>query len=133
MKACAEKRPVTARCTPDHENCSKQARMPLLRLCCMILQDIHNEMARHLSSTAGSAAGLARAQAYERGNDFVRAVDTYLSLTPADVESLDVLQQCWEQVRLAFQAVATAVLSPHASNQAANCRSMAHTCAQQSL
>lgn len=85
----------------------------------MILQDIHNEMARHLSNTAGSAAGLARAQAYERGNDFVRAVDTYLSLTPADVESVDVLQQCWEQVRLAGQPVAAAVLTPHASHQAA--------------
>jgi hypothetical protein len=56
-------------------------------------------MARQLSNAAGSAAGLARAQAYERGNDFMRAVDTYLSLTPADVESLDVLQECWEQVR----------------------------------
>lgn len=57
-------------------------------------------MAQQLSNSAGSADGLARAQAYERGNDFVRAVDAYLSLTPADVENQDVLQQCWEQVRL---------------------------------
>lgn len=93
-----------------------------------ILQDIHNEMARHLSNTAGSTAGLACAQAYERGNDFVRAVDTYLSLTPADVDSLDVLQQCWEQVRLAFQAVAAAFPPPYSSHKAASCT---HTCAQQ--
>jgi hypothetical protein len=65
---------------------------------CICAQDIHNEMAQQMSNSASSADGLARAQAYERGNDFVRAVDAYLSLTPADVENLDVLQQCWEQV-----------------------------------
>lgn len=65
------------------------------------MQDIHNEMAAHMSGGAGggAAGSLARAQVFERGNDFVRAVDAYLSLTPADVESLDILQQCWEQVR----------------------------------
>lgn len=64
-----------------------------------VLQDIHNEMAQHMSNAAAGAGGLARAQAYERGNDFMRAVDTYLSLTPADVDNLEMLQQCWEQVR----------------------------------
>lgn len=54
-------------------------------------------MARQVSN---SSDALTRAQTFERGNDFVRAVDAYLSLTPADVENLDVLQQCWEQVRL---------------------------------
>ena len=53
-------------------------------------------MARQVSN---SSDALTRAQTFERGNDFVRAVDAYLSLTPADVGNLDVLQQCWEQVR----------------------------------
>jgi hypothetical protein len=55
-------------------------------------------MAQQISNSACSGNGLARAQAFERGNDFVRAVDAYLSLTSADVENQDVLQQCWEQV-----------------------------------
>jgi hypothetical protein len=62
------------------------------------MQDIRNEMAQHIENSADSSGGLARAQAFERGNDFARAVDAYLALTPADVESADVLQQCWEQV-----------------------------------
>jgi hypothetical protein len=57
------------------------------------------EMASQLAQEG--VGSLARAQALERGNDFVRAVDAYLSLTPADVENLDVLQQCWEQVSCA--------------------------------
>jgi hypothetical protein len=62
-----------------------------------MLQELHNETARQVSN---SSDALTRAQTFERGNDFVRAVDAYLSLTPANVENLDVLQQCWEQVRL---------------------------------
>jgi hypothetical protein len=63
------------------------------------MQYIQNEMAQHIENSAGSSSGLARAQAFESGNDFARAVDAYLALTPGDVESLDALQQCWEQVR----------------------------------
>lgn len=55
-------------------------------------------MASHIDNTAGGADPVARAQAFERGNDFARAIDAYLSLTPADVESVDALQHYWEQV-----------------------------------
>lgn len=55
-------------------------------------------MASHMQNGAAGVDALSRAQAFEQGNDFVRAVDAYLPLTPADVESLDTLQQCWEQV-----------------------------------
>lgn len=46
----------------------------------------------------GAEAAVARARAFERGNDFARAIEAYLSVTPADTNNLDALQQCWEQV-----------------------------------
>jgi hypothetical protein len=52
----------------------------------------------------GLEAAVARAQAYEHGNDFARAIEAYLSLSPADTNNLDALQQCWEQVRLQSNA-----------------------------
>lgn len=59
------------------------------------------EMASSVGSmgSGGTEGAVARARAFERGNDFARAVDTYLSVTPADSNNLDALQQCWEQVR----------------------------------
>jgi len=42
---------------------------------------------------------MARAQAFERGNDYARAVETYLSVTGEGAKSsadLDAVQQCWE-------------------------------------
>lgn len=61
-------------------------------------------MASHMANAGqvGGAQALARARALERGNDFARAIDAYLGLSPADVEGdLDALQQCWEQVKSA--------------------------------
>jgi hypothetical protein len=70
-------------------------------LCLLRLQEIHLEMASSMPAVAGGGleAAVARAQAYERGNDFARAIEAYLSLSPADTNNMDALQQCWEQVR----------------------------------
>jgi hypothetical protein len=59
-------------------------------------------MASSMPAVAGGGleAAVARAQAYERGNDFARAIEAYLSLSPADTNNMDALQQRWEQVRL---------------------------------
>jgi hypothetical protein len=67
-----------------------------------MLQEVHMEMAAHMSSgaAAGGAPAVARARALEQGHDYARALDAYLALTPADTgDDLDLLQQCWEQVR----------------------------------
>jgi hypothetical protein len=44
------------------------------------------------------AAAVARAQAFERGNDYARAVEAYLSPSAegAAAADVDVLQRCWE-------------------------------------
>lgn len=46
----------------------------------------------------GAAAAAARAQAFERGNDYARAVEAYLSPPGegAAAAELDALQRCWE-------------------------------------
>lgn len=64
------------------------------------LQEIHLEMAASMPAVGagGAEAAVARARAYERGNDYARAIEAYLSLSPADTNNLDALQQCWEQV-----------------------------------
>jgi hypothetical protein len=49
-------------------------------------------------AAGGTEAAVARARAFERGNDYARAIDAYLSVTPAETNNLDALQQCWEQV-----------------------------------
>lgn len=50
----------------------------------------------------GADSLMAQGKAYERGNDFARAIETYLSLSTADTNNVDVLQQCWEQVSMGF-------------------------------
>lgn len=57
-------------------------------------------MASNMSAVGanGAEAAVTRARAFERGNDFARAIDAYLSASPADTKNLDALQQCWEQV-----------------------------------
>ncbi len=50
------------------------------------------------SSGPGGGGGnadaiIAKARKYEAGNDYARAIEAYLSLTPADASSPDTLQQ----------------------------------------
>lgn len=56
--------------------------------------------ARLAGAAAGgaAAAAAARAQAFERGNDYARAVEAYLAPTGAGgaPAELDALQRCWE-------------------------------------
>ncbi|WIA40104.1 hypothetical protein OEZ86_013511 [Tetradesmus obliquus] len=79
---------------------------------CRILKcsEIHLEMASSMPAVAGGGleAAVARAQAYERGNDFARAIEAYLSLSPADTNNMDALQQCWEQQLVGIGRVAAA-------------------------
>ncbi len=42
---------------------------------------------------AGTDATIAKARKFEAGNDYARAIETYLSLTTADTNNLDVLEQ----------------------------------------
>lgn len=47
--------------------------------------------------SGGANATIAKARKFEQGNDFARAIETYLSLTTADTTDVDLLQQCWVQ------------------------------------
>ncbi|KIZ07625.1 Intraflagellar transport protein [Monoraphidium neglectum] len=65
---------------------------------------LHLEMAAAMAQQGqggaggGVAAAVARAQAFERGNDYARAVEAYLSPSAegAAAADVDVLQRCWE-------------------------------------
>ena len=64
------------------------------------LQEIHLEMATNMNSyTAGGGDGggpesiMARAKAFERGHDYARAIETYLSLTTDTCTNYDALQK----------------------------------------
>lgn len=50
------------------------------------------------SGAGGAAAAAARAQAFERGNDYARAIEAYLAPSGAGAAGaeLDALQRCWE-------------------------------------
>jgi hypothetical protein len=87
---------IDAQYCPENEQPTVLCGLPLW------LQEIHLEMASSMPAVAGGGleAAVARAQAYERGNDFARAIEAYLSLSPADTNNMDALQQCWEQVKL---------------------------------
>lgn len=67
------------------------------------VQEIHLELASNMGGSgggqgpAGSDTVLNKAKAYERGNDYARAIETYLSLSTRDTNNLDALEQCWEQ------------------------------------
>lgn len=64
------------------------------------IQEIHLEIAAGMNSFSasdpdgiGPEATMAKAKAYERGNDYARAIETYLSLTTDNCQNHDVLQQ----------------------------------------
>ncbi|MEW5300130.1 MAG: hypothetical protein WDW38_002966 [Sanguina aurantia] len=66
------------------------------------VQEIHLELASAASNSSSSApAGadsvVAKAKAFERNNDYARAIEAYLSLTKNDTANFDSLEQCWEQ------------------------------------
>mmetsp|Transcript_26109 Transcript_26109/g.57041 ORF Transcript_26109/g.57041 Transcript_26109/m.57041 type:complete len:1764 (+) Transcript_26109:195-5486(+) len=67
------------------------------------VQEIHMELAsgQNKSSSSASVAGpdsiIAKAKKFEQNNDYARAIETYLSLTTADTNNHDALEQCWEQ------------------------------------
>lgn len=65
------------------------------------VQEIHLELASNMGGAQAAAGGtdavLNKAKAYERGNDYARAIETYLSLSQRDTNNLDALEQCWEQ------------------------------------
>ncbi|KAJ9515621.1 hypothetical protein QJQ45_021684, partial [Haematococcus lacustris] len=48
-------------------------------------------------SQAGPDSILAKARKFEQGNDYARAIETYLSLSEADTGNVDILEQAWEQ------------------------------------
>jgi hypothetical protein len=68
--------------------------------------EVHREMAAAMQQQqgnggggGGAAAAAARAQAFERGNDYARAVEAYLSAGAgegAGAAELDAAQRCWE-------------------------------------
>lgn len=64
------------------------------------VQEIHLEMAANMSSFgdanvdgSGPEATMAKAKAYERGHDYARAIETYLSLTTDTCTNYDALQK----------------------------------------
>lgn len=52
--------------------------------------------AKGAGSAAGAQAVIARAQAYERGNDWARAIETYMQLGPGDSPDVELLAECWQ-------------------------------------
>lgn len=71
------------------------------------VNDIKTEMATYNNkgrmATAGGVSNptstiatmVSQAKAYERGNDFARAIETYLQITTSDCNDHDTLEQCW--------------------------------------
>jgi hypothetical protein len=53
------------------------------------------------ASPAGASgaleAAITKARNFERGNDYARAIDTYLDVSQQDSSNVDALAQCWQQ------------------------------------
>ncbi|GMH45662.1 hypothetical protein BSKO_13619 [Bryopsis sp. KO-2023] len=66
------------------------------------VQEIHLEVASNMNSyddggdEGAPDATMAKAKAFERGHDYARAIETYLSLTTDNCMNYDALQKLWE-------------------------------------
>jgi intraflagellar transport protein 172 len=67
-------------------------------------KDLHLELAANMGSSlvaggSGDLEGLvSQARAFEKGNDYARAIEIYLSAHAEDSSNLAALEQCWMQV-----------------------------------
>jgi hypothetical protein len=61
------------------------------------VQSIHLELANSMTTASTSGTGadavISKAKAFERGHDYAKAIETYLSLTSESTSNLDALEQ----------------------------------------